>query len=152
MGAVTSLGAVGGLAGAWLSGRLVKRAPGRLLVIAGSWIMVAVVVGIGLVPNAWAIGVLLSVTFFLAAPLNVIFSTHEAQTIPDAMVGTVTSAMNFGAASINWLGAIEAGFLASRFSPATTTLIFAGVLAVLAVSTHVARGLQVLNEPLAESD
>lgn len=150
VGAVSSLGAAGGLAGALVSSRIAKRIPGRALVIAVSWMTVATLVGIALVPNPWVIGVLLALTFVLIAPLNVVFSTYEARTIPDALMGRVSSAINFGASSIRWLGPLAAGVLASAFSPAAATLGFAGVQAAVAASTFVAKGLHVLSRPIDE--
>jgi MFS family permease len=148
VGAVTSLGAVGGLAGSLFSGRIARRAPGRLLVITISWLMVLGVIGIALVPWPWAIGALLALMLFLIGPINVVFSTYEAQMIPDALMGRVSSAINFGAASIRWFGPLGAGFLAAALGPAKATLVIAGVLAAIAASTHFARGLHVLNQPI----
>ena len=150
VGAVSSLGAVGGLAGAVLSRRIAKRLPGRPLVMVVSWASAGLVVGIAFVSIAWLIGVLLALMMFLAAPLNVIFATYEARMIPDALRGRVTSAINFGAASIRWLGAIAAGVLATAFSPTTATLVFAGVLGVIALGTCFASGLRVLGRPVDE--
>jgi MFS family permease len=150
VGAVSSLGAVGGLVGALLSSRIAKHLPGRLLVVAASWASAALVAGIAFAPNPWLIGVLLALMMFLTAPLNVIFSTYEARMIPDALMGRVTSAINFGAASIRWLGAISAGVLATALSPATATVIFSGVLGAIAVGTCFASGLRVLGQPVDE--
>jgi MFS family permease len=151
IGAVSSLGAVGGLVGASVSSRIAKRVPGRPLVIAVSWILVAAMFGVALVPNPWAIGALIAVTFVLIAPLNVVFGTYEARMIPDALMGRVSSAINFGASSIRWLGPLSAGALASAFSPSVATLVFAGVQAAVAVSTFVASGLHVLDRPIDEA-
>lgn len=150
VGAVSSLSAVGGLAGALVSSRIAKRVPGRALVIAVSWMTAASLVGIALVPNPWVIGLLLALTFVLIAPLNVVFSTYEARTIPDALMGRVSSAINFGASSIRWLGPLAAGLLASTFSPAAATLGFAGVQAAVAASTFIAKGLHILSRPIDE--
>lgn len=150
VGAVSSLGAVGGLLGASVASRVAKRFPGRPLVIAVSWMVVAAMVGIALVPNPWAIGGLLAFMFVLIAPLNVVFSTYEARTIPDALMGRVSSAINFGASSVRWLGPLSAGALASVFSPSVAVLCFAGVQALVALSTFVASGLHVLSRPIDE--
>jgi hypothetical protein len=107
--------------------------------------------GVALVPNPWAIGALIAVTFVLIAPLNVVFGTYEARMIPDALMGRVSSAINFGASSIRWLGPLSAGALASAFSPSVATLVFAGVQAAVAVSTFVASGLHVLDRPIDEA-
>ncbi|MET7338218.1 MFS transporter [Nonomuraea sp. NPDC005650] len=150
VGAVTSLGAVGGLAGSLLSGWITRRVPGRLLAIASSWLTAAVAVGIAFAPHPWLIGGLMSLMMFLAGPINVVLATYEARTIPDALMGRVSSAINFGAWSIRWLGALGAGVLASAFGPVAATTVFAGVLALIAVSTMVAKGLYVLNRPIDE--
>jgi MFS family permease len=148
VGSVTSIGAVGGLAGAVVSGRIARRAPGRLVVIVVSWMTAAVAAGIGIVPDPWMVGLLLALMLFLVSPLNVIFSTYEAQMIPDELTSAVSSTINFGAGSIRWLGVSGAGFLASAFGPATAALVFAGVLAAVALSTHVASGLHALDRPV----
>lgn len=118
--------------------------------IAVSWIIAAAMVGIALVPNPWAIGVLMALMFVLIAPLNVVFSTYEARMIPDALMGRVSSAIDFGSSSVRWLGPLSAGTLASVFSPSVATLAFAGVQAAVAMSTFVASGLRVLDRPIDE--
>jgi MFS family permease len=148
VGAVSSLGAVGGLAGAVLSRRIAERLPGRPLVVAVSWASAALVVGIAFVPAPWVIGVFLALMMFLVAPLNVIFATYEARMIPDALMGRVTSAINFGAASIRWLGAIAAGVLATGIGPTGATLVFAAVLGAVALGACLAGGLRVLGQPV----
>lgn len=150
IGGVSSLGAAGGVAGSLVSSRIAKRVPGRALVIAVSWVLVGATVGIALIPNPWAIGALIALTFVLIAPLNVVFSTYEARTIPDALMGRVSSAINFGASSIRWLGPLSAGALASVFSPETATLCFAAVQGAVAISTFTASGLHILGRPIDE--
>lgn len=147
VGAVTSFGAVGGLAGSLFSARIARRVPGRLLVIVLSWLMAVGVVGIAVVPWPWAIGALLALMMFLIGPINVVFSSYEARMIPDALMGRVSSAINFGAMSVRWLGPLAAGAMAEAFGPVTATLVIAGVMGAIAVSTHVARGLHALNQP-----
>lgn len=148
VGAVGSLGAIGGLTGSFLSGRIAKRVPGRLLVTVASWTKVLVLVALAFVPQAWMIGVLLAMSMFLTAPLNVVFSTYEARSIPDALLGRVTSAIDFGASSIRWFGALGAGFLAAAAGPTIAVLAVAGIMAAVAVSTHIASGLRVLDRPM----
>ena len=148
VGATTSLGAVGGLTGSFLSPRIARHVPGRLLIITVSWLLALGLAAIALVPWPWAIGTLLALMMFLIGPINVVFDTYEARMIPDALMGRVTSAINFGAASIRWLGPLAAGFLAAALTPTVATLIIAAILAATAAGTHVARGLHVLNQPI----
>ncbi|WP_432854468.1 MFS transporter [Amycolatopsis sp. CA-161197] len=149
VGAVSSIGALGGLAGALLSSRIVKRFPGRLLVITMSWTMAVVALAMGLVPGTWPVGALLAVMMFLLSPLNVVFATYEMKIIPDELMGRVQSAMSVASTSIQWLGPIAAGLLASALSPTAATIVFAGVMAVLAIATHFSGGLRALTGPAA---
>ncbi|MEV6412984.1 MFS transporter [Kribbella sp. NPDC051718] len=148
VGAVNAIGAVGGLVGALVAARIVRALPGRLLVIVASWLMALAVAGIAVVTTAWAVGVLMAVLMFVVSPLNVLFSSYQARIIPDRLIGRASSAIEFGASSIRWVGALAAGLLASAISPAAATGIFAGLLALIAISTLVARGLRVLDTPL----
>ncbi|PZG16503.1 hypothetical protein [Nonomuraea aridisoli] len=109
--------------------------PGRLLVIVESWTTAAVVLAMAFARVAWMVGALLALMMFLIA---------------DALVGRVSSAIDFGIGSLRWLGPLAAGFLASALGSATAIVIVAGVMAVIAVSMHVADGLRVLDQPIDE--
>ncbi|MGZ0150521.1 MFS transporter [Kribbella sp. WER1] len=148
VGAVNAIGAIGGLVGALVAARIVHAIPGRLLVIVASWLMALAVAGIAVVTTAWAVGVLMALLMFVVAPLNVLFSSYQARIIPDRLIGRASSAIEFGASSIRWVGALAAGLLASAVGPAVATGTFAGLLALIAMSTFVARGLRVLDTPL----
>lgn len=148
IGAVTAIGAAGGLAGAFLSGRITTRWHGRTVVIALSWITVADFAAIGFVPVPWLIGVLLAFMLFLVSPINVIFATYETRMIPDELLGRVSTAIDFGASSLRWLGPLGAGLLAAAIDPTRAMLVLTALVAVLAVSTHLARGLLVLDLPI----
>ena len=150
VGGVTSIGAVGGLAGAFLSPRIARHVPGRLLVFLVSWAMALALLAMAVVPAAWMIGVLLALVMFLVGPINVVFATYEARMIPDELMGRASTAINFGAASIRWVGALGAGLLASAIGPAAATLVIAGVLGAIALSTHFTKGLRVLSRPIDE--
>ena len=148
VGAVSSVGAIGGLAGALLSNRIVKLVRGRRLVIAVSWLIAVVALGMGLVPGIWTVGGFLALMMFLNSPLNVVLATYEMEIIPDELMGRVQSAMSVAATSIQWLGPLGAGLLASAFSPMTATITFAGIMTVLAIVTHFSGGLRALEKPV----
>ncbi len=150
VGAVNAIGAVGGLAGALVAAKIVRKVPGRRLVIVASWLMALVVAGIAFVTSPWAVGGLLALMMFLVAPLNVLFSTYQVRIVPDRLIGRTSSAIEFGASSIRWVGALAAGLFAAVIGPAVATGIFACVLALIALSTLFARGLHVLNKPVEE--
>lgn len=147
VGAVSSVGAIGGLAGALMSTWIAKRFPRRRLVIAVSWMIAAVALCMGFVPGTWSVGALLAVMMFLISPLNVVLATYEMEIIPDELMGRVQSAMNVAATSVQWLGPLGAGLLASAFGPTAATAVFACVMAVLAIATHFSGGLRALDRP-----
>ncbi|TDD45029.1 hypothetical protein E1286_25185 [Nonomuraea terrae] len=101
-------------------------------------------------PVAWMVGALLALMMFLIAPINVVLGSYETRIIPAALVGRVSSAIDFGIGSIRRFGPLAAGFLASLFSSATAIVIVAGVLAAIAASMHLADGLRVLDQPIEE--
>jgi predicted MFS family arabinose efflux permease len=150
VGAVNAIGAVGGLIGSLLATKITKRVPGRTIALAISWIIVAVMVGIAFVPQAWQIGVLLAGMTFLLGPINVVFATYETRMIPDELSGRVSNAIDFGSSILRWAGPLGAGLLAAAFSPTVAMVSLAVPVAVLAVSAHRVRGLHVLNRPIDE--
>lgn len=150
VGAVNAVGAVGGLLGALVAARVVRKVPGRLLVIVASWLMALAVTGVAIATSPWAIGGLMAVFMFVVGPLNVLFSTYQVKIVPDALMGRVSSGIEFGASSIRWVGALGAGVVASAASPAWATAIVAVVLSLIAASTLVARGLHVLDKPIED--
>jgi hypothetical protein len=138
VGAVNAFGAVGGLAGALVAAKIVRKVPGRLLIIVASshrrivasWLMAAVVAGIAFVSRPWAVGGLLALMMFLVAPLNVLFSTYQMRIVPDALMGRASSAVQFGASSIRWVGALAACARSTSRSTKSRQVQLAQVLSV----------------------
>jgi len=148
VGAMHSLGAVGGLAGALLAGGIVKRLPGRTSMLTMGWITTAVFIGIALVPLPWQIGALFAALLFLVAPINVIFETYELRMIPDELTGRVSTAIDFCAGSLRWLGPLAVGLVASRWGAVPATLGLAVIVGGLALTSHLVSGLRVLDRPI----
>jgi MFS family permease len=150
VGAMHSLGAAGGLAGAMVSGAIVKRMPGRTTMLTIGWITAGVFASVAFVPQPWQIGALFAALLFLVAPLNVIFETYELRMIPDELTGRVSTAIDFCAGSLRWLGPLAVGFVASRWAPLAAAIGLAAIVAALALSSHLVQGLRVLDRPIDE--
>jgi MFS family permease len=150
VGAVNSIGAAGGLIGAFLAVRIAKRMHGRSVVLVTSWVVVVVFVGIALVPAPWQVGLMLALLLIVVGPINVIFATYETRMIPDALSGRVSNAVDFGASTLQWLGPLGGGLLAAAYGPSVAMLLFVVPVAVIAVSAHLASGLHVLDRSIDE--
>lgn len=146
VGAVSSIGSIGALAGALASPWLMRKIPGRTLVVVGSWLLAAGVVAAAFVPRVWQIGAVLAVVFVFIPPLNTVFNSYEMKVVPDELYGRVSALITFLCSCLIWVGPIAAGLLADAFSPATAVAIGGAACAVLAVWVQGTKALHVLDE------
>jgi MFS family permease len=150
VGGVNSIGAAGGLVGAFLSARVARRFRGRTVVLVSGWLIVAVMAGIAAVRAPWQVGLLLALLLITIGPMNVIFSTYETRMIPDALSARVSNAIDFGSSLLRAFGPALAGVLAAGLGPRIALLLLAIPVAALAASAHVVTGLHALNVPIDE--
>jgi hypothetical protein len=149
IGATQAIGAAGGILGALVCGWVVRRLAGRSLVIGLSWAMAAAAFAMSALP-AWGIGLMVSVTSFVAVPLNVTFDTYEMQIIPDAMLGRVTTTIDLAANGLRWLAPLTVGLLVEATSAQTTALIWGGAFVVVTLLVMANRSVHVLNRPVTD--
>ena len=147
---MNSIGAAGGLVGAFLSARVARRFRGRTVVLVSGWLLVAVIAGIAIVRAPWGVGLLLALMLITIGPMNVIFSTYETRMIPDALSARVSNAIDFGSSLLRALGPLLAGLCSAAYGPRIALLLLAIPVAALAASTHLASGLHALNLPIDE--
>ena len=148
IGATQAVGALGGLLGAIVSGAVIRRLAGRMLVIALGWCMAAAAFAMALIHSAWAIGPALAVVTFVAVPLNVVFDTYETQLLPDEMVGRVTTAIDLAASGLRWAAPLAVGFVVSATSESMAAAIWGVAFSVVAVLVMVNRSVRVLDQPI----
>ncbi|HZU55297.1 MAG TPA: MFS transporter [Actinocrinis sp.] len=146
VGAVSSIGSIGALAGALASPWLMRKVPGRTLVVAASWLLAAGVLAAAFVPRLWQIGAVLAIVFVFISPLNTVFNSYEMKIVPDELYGRVSALINFLCSCLIWVGPIVAGLLADVFSPATAVALSGGAFAVLAVWVQSTKALHALDE------
>lgn len=151
VGAVSSIGSVGALAGALASPWLMRKLPGRTLVVVGSWLLAAGVLAAAFVPRPWQIGAVLAVVFVFVSPLNTVFDSYEMKIVPDELYGRVSALINFLCSCLIWVGPIVAGLLADAFSPVTAVALGGAAFAVLAVWVQRAKALHALDEDRAKT-
>jgi MFS family permease len=149
IGATQAIGATGGILGALVTGWVVRRLAGRLIVIALSWAMAVAAFAMSALPP-WGIGLMVSVVSFVAVPLNVTFDTYEMQIIPDEMLGRVTTTINLAANGLRWLAPLTVGLLVEATSAKVTALIWGGAFVVVTLLVMANRSVRVLNRPVVE--
>jgi MFS family permease len=148
IGVTQAVGAAGGLAGAVVSGWVIRRLAGRSLVVALGWCMAAAAFSMGLISSPWSIAPALAVVTFVAVPLNVVFDTYETQLLPDEMVGRVTTAIDLAANGLRWAAPLAIGFVVNATSAATAAVIWGGTFSVVALLVQVNRNVYVLDQPI----
>jgi predicted MFS family arabinose efflux permease len=146
VGVVTALAAVGGLGGALVAPVLLKQVRNRTLVLAASWIIVPAAVGIAAAPKPWEIAAISAFLVFLIVPLTVLLESYQLRIVPDALMGRVSSALNFGSSGLLWTAPVTAGVLADNFGVPTAMLVLAGAFVCLALWCTLAPAVHLLDE------
>jgi predicted MFS family arabinose efflux permease len=145
VGTATSIGAAGGVVGSLLASRIVRRFSSRTLLIVMSWLVAMAAVGMALSPHPLLVGASLALLALLTVPVSVLIETAELNTVPDELIGRVTSAVDFSAQGLRWAGPVGAGLLVNLLGPVAATLSLACVFLLFAVAGHVVRPLRLLD-------
>lgn len=124
---------VGGLLGAFFAPRLAGRLSRRTVVVATMWLQ-AVLVPLLFVPGALTVGVVYGAMFLLHPTWNAVVGGYRIRAAPDELLGRVQSV-----ATLLSLGSVPfafllVGFLLQAFGTTPTVLVFASVMAVVAVA------------------
>lgn len=150
IGGTQALGSIGGVVGALVSGRVIRRFAGRSLVIALSWCIAAAAFAMAVVPTPWGIGAMLAVVSFVAVPLNVVLATYEMQIIPDAMLGRVSTAIDFAANGLRWVAPLLVGAVVEATSASSAAVVWGTAFVAVALVVPLNRSLHVLDQPIEE--
>lgn len=150
IGLVMSVALVGGIAGAVAAPVLLRKVPARVVLYVTVWLFALAVAGGAVAPRLWEIAVALLVGMIGMAPLNVVIQAYAVRLTPDALIGRASAVMNFGGSSLQWAGPLIAGVLADLLGPPGGALVLAVAVVPFAVSLHVARSLNVLDQSLDE--
>jgi MFS family permease len=135
IGAVLACLGGGGVVGAMLSGRLVRRlAPARLCLIVGcAW-----TIGLGtfaIAASPWVLGPALVLMMLLSPALGVMLGTITASAAPRHLLGRVSTAEQLLSQSLGAVGPILGGLLLSRAGPTGLWLLLSALCLVSTLST-----------------
>lgn len=144
VGAVGSMAAVGGVTGALAAPVLIRRIPGRMLMILGASALTAGSLSIAYVPQSWQVGVLAAGIMALTTPLGVAIECYQLAVVPDELMGRVLSTLAFFSGSLLWVAPVMAGAAADVFGPTVGLVGCAaafGALGVWAIGARAAHAL-----------
>jgi hypothetical protein len=132
---------VGGLLGALVAPRLVRRLSRRAVVVAMMWLQ-ALLVPLLFVPGAVTAGVVYGAMFLLHPTWNAVVGGYRIRATPDEFLGRVQSV-----ATLLSLGSVPfafllVGFMLQAFGTTPTILVFASVMAVVAVASVISPAIR----------
>jgi hypothetical protein len=142
IGLMLTIGALGGLLGAFLA-RPARRVVGaRGLIAGGPWLVLTVVLLMLVAHNPLLLGLLLGVSEFSAPPTNAVVAGSRLAAAPDHLRGRVQAVASTMSMSLAWLGPLTIGYLFEQSGPTDTILAVAAWTLVLALAATLAPSIR----------
>lgn len=153
IGAIFSAAGLGGVLGALVASRVLKRLGFGRVIISMSWLFVALWPLLAVAPNPVALGVVLGAIAFVIPIHGIAIVSYRLAVTPDELQGRVASVVRLIAWSTEPAGLALAGFLVQGIGASTTVLVLAGWIAVVALATTLNRPLrQVVGPPVKSGE
>lgn len=92
LGLALGIGSLGGLAGAFVGPRVLRRLSGRTVLIGFGGTVTACLIGLGLTGSVPVVGACLSIIYAVTAPTNAVMFAAQIHVTPEGMQGRVISA------------------------------------------------------------
>jgi MFS family permease len=155
VGLVMAAMGVGGLAGAAISGRLMRLLPTGRLMLGGTWFL-AVILPLMVLPlgGYWP-GVVLFLAMLVVPALNIALEVEVARTAPDHMQGRVHGVLNVAMSGVTPLAPLVGGLL-TQYGGAVpailglgAALVVCSVAATFSPTLRTKRGLPARETPLS---
>lgn len=135
IGAIFSIGAVGGIAGSALGGRVQQWMSFGQTIISVRWIVALLWALYAAAPNAVILGIITAGVYFLNPIVNVVGMSYSVRLIPEGLRGRVSSIFQLIPSAVTPIGLGLTGLLLQIFGPTTLVLTESLYLLVLAVGT-----------------
>jgi hypothetical protein len=140
-GAQAAVGA-GALLGAFLTPLFRRHIADRTIILVECWMVTAAVATMAILSGSYAVVIPLAIGIVLVPAANATLSAHQMAVTPDHLQGRVYSALMVGTTAIVPLAPLAAGLAFEFIGGAGTIAIFAGLVAVTAVSLTVSPGIR----------
>ena len=142
IGALLTIGGLGGVVGAALSAPARRRLRFGWLTIGVFWCVTLLLPLYPLATTAWALGLAFALTTTLGPLFNVAQFSYRLTRIPDELQGRVNSVYRLVALGLQPLGLALTGALLQRFGATATIGVFVAIMAALAVATTASRAVR----------
>ena len=133
IGAIFTIGSVGGLLGALVAPRIQQRFSFGGVIITAVWMQALVFPLFAVAPNVLVLGVVAGALFISGPIYNAVQFSYRISLIPDALQGRVNSDFRLLAFGFQPLGVLLAGVALQAVGPTTSVLAFSAVCLALAI-------------------
>ncbi len=125
IGIIFSIGAVGGIFGSLVGGRIQKRFSFGQVIVTTVWLHIIIFPLYLLAPNIYVLGAFAALNYLGAPIYNVVQFSYRLALIPDQLQGRVNSSFRLLAFGFQPFGAAASGFLIEQFGVTPALLFFA---------------------------
>lgn len=133
IGLILAIASVGGLVGALAAPKLLQRVRPVVAIPIASWATVGLVAALAVARQPWSYGLLFGLVFLLTPMVAIVFQARAISITPDHLQGRVATVIGTTGEALRVLAPVLAGALVARYAPGVAALVFALLLAVLAV-------------------
>ncbi|MDG4800246.1 MFS transporter [Micromonospora sp. WMMD980] len=152
VGLASTIFGLGGFLGALAAPAVQRWLRLPTLVVVLCWATTGLMATSALVSSSLLAAVPLAAAVFLAPTANAVLFGYQAAVTPDRLQGRVVSVIYLAATSAAALAPGLAGLLLARFPAAVTMLVFAGLVAVSAVTATLSNGIRSMNTDGGSAD
>ncbi len=142
IGAIFSIGAVGGIAGSAVGGRVQQRLSFGQTIIGARWVLAALWALYAAAPNTAILGIITAGVYFLNPVVNVVGFSYSMLLIPVGLRGRVSSIFQIIPSAVTPIGLALTGILLQVLGPTTAVLAASLYLLVLAVAATLNRHIR----------
>jgi MFS family permease len=147
LGTALSMGALGGILGAWAAPSLNRRLSPAALVYLFGWTCCAAFALLGQVHDTYLVGALLAVMFFVATPANATLFAAQIEITPPELQGRVLSTAMLAAGIAAPVGPPLTGLLLDSAGQKSTFFLFAALAAALTIVMHLSSTVRTMHRP-----
>lgn len=133
IGIMFSIGAVGGIIGSLVGGRIQKRFRFGQVIVGVIWVETLLFPLYAFAPNIFVLGAISALIFATSPIYNIVQFSYRLALIPDKLQGRVNSTFRLLAFGFQPIGSALAGVLLEQIGIFPTLWVFAGALVVLTV-------------------
>ena len=147
LGVAFSMGALGGILGAWTSTRVQRWLTPAGLIYCFGWCTTFALIALGHTDHTYVIGALLAIVYFTATPANAMLFAAQIHATPPQLQGRVISAAMLTAGLAAPIGPLLGGLLLDRFGRTTAFGVFAAIVATMTTTMHLSTSIRAMRRP-----